>query len=152
MSEVGNLNPSQHGEKIDPEKERARASAASKGGKRKKKNKTKKKQLYIVPDENKTIWSSDFFGERQIVDFKNFVSIAKVDNLNSIKGKLTKTMKKEYGRRLKLQLKKHKPSRKRYYNKTKKKYNKKTIDKQINKMSIRKLENTYKFLLKHEKN
>ena len=143
LSEVGNLNPSEHGKKIDPEKERARKSH---GGKRKKK--TLKKKLHIIPDSEITQWSSDLFGERQVINFKKYIARTKVDNLNPIKGKLSTYMREEYKRRLILQLKKHKPSRKKFKNKTKKKYHYKKIHKDIKKMSNNKLENLYKTLLK----
>ena len=115
------------------------------------KNETLKKKLHIIPDTDKTKWSSDFFGERQVINFKNYISRTKVDILNPIKGKYQNSIKKEYGRRLKLQLKKNKPSRKQFQNKTRKKYNSKTIDKQISNMSNKKLESVYKSLLKYEK-
>ena len=124
------------------------------GGKKKtkkrksKKNKTlKKKQLFIIPDKNKTVWSSDFFGERQVLDFKNYIVRSKVDNLNTIKGKNSKDIRKEYERRIKIQLKKNKSSRKKFNNKTKKKYSKRSIDKQIGHMSNNQIETLYKSLL-----
>ena len=124
------------------------------GGKKKtkkrkqKKNKTlKKKQLFIIPNKNKTVWSSDFFGERQVLDFKNYVVRSKVDNLNAITGKNSKDIRKEYERRIKIQLKKNKSSRKTFNNKTKKKYSKRSIDKQISRMSNNQIETLYKSLL-----
>ena len=144
LSEVGNLNPSEHGKDINPVKERARRSH---GGKRKKNKTLKKKQLFIIPDKNKTVWSSDFFGERQVLDFKKYVVRSKVDNLNAIKGKNSKDMRKEYERRMKIQLKKNKSSRKKFNNKTKKKYSKRSVDKQISKMSNKQLEDLYKTIL-----
>jgi len=115
-----------------------------------KKNKTVK--FHILPSKRKKIvWSGDFLGEREIIDFNKFMALKRVDNINSIKGKYKNSISDEYKRRLKIQLKKHKPSRNRFLNKTKKKYNSKTIDKVLNKLTSNKVESVYKDLLKHEK-
>ena len=165
VSEVGNLNPSNEQEKYDTgthkykpkggkkstkKKSTKKKSTKKKSTKKKSTRKTPKKKLHIIPDSDKTKWSSDFFGERQVINFKKYISKMKVDNLHPIKGKHQNSIKKEYARRLKLQLKKNKSSRKKFQNKTRKKYNSKTIDKQINNMSNKKLESLYKYLLKNE--
>ena len=176
VSEVGHMNPSNYnggyldimtfrnhtsmpktkgGKKSTRKKSTRKKSTRKKSTKKKstKKKSTKKplkKKLHIIPDSDKTKWSSDFFGERQVINFKKYISKMKVDNLHPIKGKHQNSIKKEYVRRLKLQLKKNKPSRKKFQNKTRKKYNSKTIDKQISNMSNKKLESLYKYLLKNE--
>ena len=126
-------------------------SMKKKSMKKKSMKKKSTRKLHIIPDTDKTKWSSDFFGERQVINFKKYISKMKVDNLHPIKGKHQNSIKKEYARRLKLQLKKNKPLRKKFQKKTRKKYNSKTIDKQINNMSNKKLESVYKYLLKDEK-
>ena len=171
VSEVGNLNPSNEQEKYDTgthkykpkggkksmrkksmrKKSMRKKSTRKKSTRKKSTRNTPKKKLHIIPDSDKTKWSSDFFGERQVINFKKYISKMKVDNLHPIKGKHQNSIKKEYARRLKLQLKKNKSSRKKFQNKTRKKYNSKTIDKQINNMSNKKLESVYKYLLKDEK-
>lgn len=122
---------------------------------KKRKSKTKKNKtikFHVLPTKSKKIiWSGDFMGERQVIDFNTFIAAKKVDNMDSINGKYKDDIKNEYKRRLKIQLKKHKPSRKRFLKKTKKKYNSKRIDKILNSLSLDKIENVYKNLLKHEK-
>ena len=144
LSEVGNLNPSEHGEKIDPVKERARKS----GGGKRKKNKTIKKKLHYIPTKNKTVWSSGMFGERQVINLPKYLASIRADNLNKIKGKNKHLLRDEYKRRLKVLLKKSKKSRRHFKRKTKKKYNIKSIDKTISNISDERLTNLYKNLLK----
>ena len=57
----------------------------------------------------------------------------------------------EYKRRLLLQLKKDKSSRRLFQKKTKKKYSSKTIEKQIDKMPIKKIQQIYYTLLHKKK-
>jgi hypothetical protein len=118
---------------------------------RKKTKKTGKKKFHVLPDNNKTIWSNDYFGERQVIDLSRKKIINRVDNSNPITGKFKDKISDEYKRRLIIQLKKHKPSRKRFYNKTKKKYNSKSINKILSKMTNKKVEMVYKDLLSNEK-
>tara|TARA_B110000902_G_scaffold167270_1_gene190886 strand:- start:77 stop:1174 length:1098 start_codon:yes stop_codon:yes gene_type:complete len=118
---------------------------------RKKTKKTGKKKFHVLPDNNKTIWSNDYFGERQVIDLPSYKIKTHVDNLNPITGKFKDKISDEYKRRLIIQLKKHKPSRKRFHNKTKKKYNSKSIDKILSKMTNKKVEMVYKDLLSNEK-
>jgi len=117
--------------------------------KSKKKNKTLK--FHILPKNKKTTWSGDFIGQIEVINYNLWSARKVVDNMNSVKGKDKIFIKDEYKRRLKIQLKKHKPSRKRFLNKTKKKYNNKTIDKILNKLTPKKIEKVYKDLLKNEK-
>lgn len=109
------------------------------------------KKFHVLPDNNKTIWSNDYFGERQVIDLPSYKIKTHVDNLNPITGKFKGKISDEYKRRLIIQLKKHKPSRKRFHNKTKKKYNSKSIDKILSKMTNKKIEMIYKDLLSNEK-
>jgi len=126
---------------------------------RKKSNKTRKKlsnsktkkQFHILPESNKTIWSSDYFGQREVIDLTSWKIKNYVDNLNPISGKFKGKIADEYGRRLKIQLKKHKPSRKKFFNKTKKKYNIKSIDNVLDNMPNKMVETTYKDILLSEK-
>ena len=112
---------------------------------------TPNKKFHVLPDNNKTIWSNDYFGERQVIDLSRKKIINRVDNSNPITGKFKDKISDEYKRRLIIQLKKHKPSRKRFHNKTKKKYNSKSIDKILSKMTNKKVEMVYKDLLSNEK-
>ena len=118
---------------------------------RKKTKKTGKKKFHVLPDNNKTIWSNDYFGERQVIDLPSYKIKTHVDNLNPITGKFKDKIADEYKRRLIIQLKKHNPSRKRFHNKTKKKYNSKSINKILSKMTNKKVEMIYKDLLLNEK-
>lgn len=118
---------------------------------KKSRKKTPNKKFHILPDNNKTIWSNDYFGERQVIDLPSYKIKTHVDNLNPITGKFKDKISDEYKRRLIIQLKKHKPSRKRFHNKTKKKYNSKSIDKILSKMTNKKVEMIYKDLLLNEK-
>jgi hypothetical protein len=117
----------------------------------KKRTKKIKKDFHILPDDNKTLWSSDYFGKRQVINFLSYKIKDHVDNLNPILGKFKDKISDEYKRRLKIQLKKNKSSRKQFQNKTKKKYNSKSIDKILSNMSNKKIETIYKKLLSKEK-
>ena len=89
--------------------------------KRQTKSKNKTLKFHILPKNKKTIWSGDFIGQIEVINYKLWSARKVVDNMNSVNGKNKINMKDEYKRRLKIQLKKHKPSRKRFLNKTKKK-------------------------------
>lgn len=136
-------------------KTRKKTRKIRKKTKKKTKKKTRKntpsKKFHVLPDNNKTIWSNDYFGERQVIDLPSYKIKTHVDNLNPITGKFKDKISDEYKRRLIIQLKKHKPSRKRFHNKTKKKYNSKSIDKILSKMTNKKIEMVYKDLLLNEK-
>ncbi len=122
-------------------------SKSIKNKKKKSKKKTLKKRIYTMSD--KLSWSSDYFGEREVFDIKKYVSMKMVDNNNEPHGKLSKNVVDEYKRRLKIQLN-HKPSKKRFLNKTRKK--KQSIDKIIDNLSKKKLKQMYLYLQKKEKN
>ena len=127
----------------------------------KRKNKTKKiyktKDGFAdIPKTLKTLWRTDQFGRRKVINIDKHTSRIHVDN----KGLATDYPKKtdkykqirlEYERRLKLQLKENASSRRLFKKKTRKKYNSKTIEKKINKMPINKLQNLYYFLLEKDK-
>ena len=127
----------------------------------KRKNKTKKiyktKDGFAdIPKTLKTLWRTDQFGKRKVINIDKHTSRIHVDN----KGLATDYPKKtdkykqirlEYERRLKLQLKENASSRRLFKKKTRKKYNSKTIEKKINKMPINKLQNLYYFLLHKDK-
>ena len=127
----------------------------------KRKNKTKKiyktKDGFAdIPKTLKTLWRTDQFGRRKVINIDKHTSRIHVDN----KGLATDYPKKtdkykqirlEYERRLKLQLKENASSRRLFKKKTRKKYNSKTIEKKINKMPINKLQNLYYFLLHKDK-
>lgn len=178
VSEVGNLNPSTEQDRFEgtnkysgqgPSNEtRKKSNRRHRGGKKSMKKKTRKKKtrkktrkksrknttnkkFHVLPDNNKTIWSNDYFGERQVIDLSRKKIINRVDNSNPITGKFKDKISDEYKRRLIIQLKKHKPSRKRFHNKTKKKYNSKSINKILSKMTNKKVEMVYKDLLSNEK-
>ena len=127
----------------------------------KRKNKTKKiyktKDGFAdIPKTLKTVWRTDQFGKRKVLNIGKHTSRIHVDN----KGLATdypknsekyKQIKNEYERRLLLQLKENASSRRLFKKKTRKKYNSKTIEKKINKMSANKLQNLYYFLLEKDK-
>ena len=171
VSAVGNMNPTNQqdthesthrykprkgGQKSKKKKKsmkKTRKKTSKKTSKktRKKTMKTGKKKFHILPTDDKTMWSNDYFGKRQMVNILKKRIINRVDNSNPITGELKDKISDEYKRRLKIQLKKHKPSRKRFHNKTKKKYNSKSIDKMLSKMTDKKIETIYKDLLSNEK-
>ena len=178
VSEVGNMNPTLEeskysgtnmystktgGQKSMKKKSRKKKSRKKKSRKKKSRKKKKKKKsirktmkigkkkFHILPTGDKTMWSNDYFGKRQMVNILKKRIINRVDNSNPITGELKDKISDEYKRRLKIQLKKHKPSRKRFHNKTKKKYNSKSIDKMLSKMTDKKIETIYKDLLSNEK-
>ena len=127
----------------------------------KRKNKTKKIRktqdgFADIPKTLKTIWRTDQFGKRKVIDINRHVSRISVDNkvLATDYPKNTekyKQIRKEYERRLLLQLKESASSRRQFKKKTRKKYNSKTIEKKINKIPIKKLQNLYYSLLLEDK-
>ena len=127
----------------------------------KRKNKTKKiyktKDGFAdIPKTLKTLWRTDQFGRRKVINIDKHTSRIHVDNKGLAtdypkKSEKYKQIKKEYERRLLLQLKENASSRRLFKKKTRKKYNSKTIEKKINKMPINKLQNLYYFLLEKDK-
>ena len=127
----------------------------------KRKNKTKKiyktKDGFAdIPKTLKTLWRTDQFGKRKVINIDKHTSRIHVDNKGLAtdfpkKSEKYKQIKNEYERRLLLQLKENASSRRLFKKKTRKKYNSKTIEKKINKMSANKLQNLYYFLLEKDK-
>ena len=141
----------------------------SKKKKRRKKAKTRKLQKNIkaiigeekteagfdnIPITEKSLWRNDQFGKRKVIDMENFIIRNHIDNgglATDYNKKRLKTATKEIKRRILLQLKNSPLSRRLFKKKTKKKYNSKTINKIIDKMSVVKLQKLYIFFLKNEK-
>ena len=127
----------------------------------KRKNKTKKiyktKDGFAdIPKTLKTLWRTDQFGRRKVINIDKHTSRIHVDNKGLAtdypkKSEKYKQIKNEYERRLLLQLKENASSRRLFKKKTRKKYNSKTIEKKINKMSINKVQNLYYLLLDKDK-
>ena len=109
-----------------------------------------------IPRDENSIWRTDQFGKRKVVDFETFFIRKHIDNKglasdfkkNSEKYKLATT---EFKRRLYLQIKMSPSSKRLFLRKIKKKYNLQKIKQKINKMPIEKIEKTYFFLLKNQK-
>jgi hypothetical protein len=135
---------------------------------RKTRKKKKKKDLFTITKHNvlvgfdnipiteKTVYSTDQFGKRQVIDIDKFLIRAHIDS----QGEATdyksnpekyKYASEEYKRRLLLQLKKDNSSRRLFQKKTKKKYSSKTIKSQIDKMPIKKIQKIYYTLLHKKK-
>lgn len=107
-----------------------------------------------IPITEKTLWRNDQFGKRKVIDMENFIIRNHIDNgglATDYNKKRLKTATKEFKRRILLQLKSSPSSRRLFKQKTKKKYNSKTIHKIIDKMSISKIQKLYFFLLKNKK-
>ena len=109
-----------------------------------------------IPITDKTVYATDQFGKRQVIDLDKFLIRANIDNqvlatdYKSHPEKF-KYASGEYKRRLLLQLKEDKSSRRLFQKKTKKKYSSKTIEKQIDKMPIKKIQQIYYTLLHKKK-
>ena len=133
----------------------------------KRKTRKKKKVLYTttkntligfdnIPITEQTVYATDQFGKRQVIDFDKFLIRAHIDNqvlatdYKSYPEKF-KYASGEYRRRLLLQLKEDNSSRRLFQKKTKKKYSSKTIKKQIDKMPIKKIQKIYYTLLHKKK-
>jgi len=129
----------------------------------KKKNKTRKirkedKTLIgfdNIPKTLKTIWAVDQFGKRKVVDIEKYIIREHIDSMGLATDYNPKTDRykgasTEIKRRLLLQLKKSPSSRRLYRKKTRKKYSKKSIDKEIGKMNIEKVQKLYFELLKNQ--
>jgi len=107
-----------------------------------------------IPITEKSLWRNDQFGKRKVIDMENFIIRNHIDNgglATDYNKKRLKTATKEFKRRILLQLKSSPSSRRLFKQKTKKKYNSKTITKIIDKMSIVKIQKLYLFLLKNKK-
>jgi len=129
------------------------------------KNKTKKRKKLEdktligfdnIPKTLKTIWANDQFGKRKVIDIEKYIIRQHIDNNGLATDYKTEPIKydiatTEFKRRLILQLKKSASSRRLFKRKTKKKYNSKTIDKKIDKMSIEKIQKLYFDILNKDK-
>tara|TARA_B110001450_G_scaffold137172_1_gene128808 strand:- start:70 stop:513 length:444 start_codon:yes stop_codon:yes gene_type:complete len=138
----------------------------SKKKKSRKKVKTRKLQKIIIGDQltkagfdnipitKKSLWRNDQFGKRKVIDIENFIIRTHIDDgglATDYNKKRLKLATKEFKRRILLQLKDSSLSRRLFKQKTKKKYNSKTITKIIDKMTIVKLQKLYLFLLTKKK-
>lgn len=127
----------------------------------KRKNKTQKKEKTLIgfdniPKTDKTIWATDQFGKRKVLDIERYLIRQHIDNgglaTDYIKNKNKYNYAiEEFKRRLLLQLKLSSSSRKLFQRKTKKKYSSKTISQKIDKMSIKKIQKLYLSLLNKQK-
>jgi hypothetical protein len=107
-----------------------------------------------IPITEKSLWRNDQFGKRKVIDVENFIIRTHIDNgglATDYNKKRLKSAIKEFKRRILLQLKDSSSSRRLFKQKTKKKYNSKTITKIIDKMTITKLQKLYLFILHKKK-
>ena len=109
-----------------------------------------------IPKTMKTIWAIDQFGKRKVVDIEKYIIRAHIDSMGlatdyNPKSEKYKQASTEIKRRLLLQLKESPSSRRLYTKKTRKKYSKKNIDKEIDRMPIKKTQKLYFELLKNKK-
>tara|TARA_B100000902_G_C26925764_1_gene723911 strand:+ start:68 stop:481 length:414 start_codon:yes stop_codon:yes gene_type:complete len=128
------------------------------------KNKTRKKsnkKIKIdgfdnIPKSDVTVWATDQFGKRKVIDFDKFMIRQNVDNkilatdFKNDKKKL-KAISEEYRRRLLLQIKKARSSRRLFEKKTRKIYKSSKAKKMVEKMPIKKVQNLYFELLRKHK-
>lgn len=127
----------------------------------KRKNKTQKKKKIDdgfdnIPEDEKSIWRTDQFGKRKVVDLDTYLIRVHIDNkgLASDFKKNTKNFNLasiEFKRRLYLQIKCSPSSRRLFLRKLKKNYTTDKIKKKIDKMPIEKVEKMYFSLLKNQK-
>ena len=108
-----------------------------------------------IPKTMKTIWAIDQFGKRKVVDIEKYIIRAHIDSMGlatdyNPKTERYKEASTEIKRRLILQLKESPSSRRLYRKKTRKRYSKKGIDKEIDKMKIEKAQKLYFELLKNQ--
>jgi hypothetical protein len=121
-----------------------------------KKNKKMIDGFRDIPKTDKTIWSTDQFGKRKVIDFDTFTVIKKIDNgilaTDFKKGTdLRKSAENEYKRRLELQVKSSAAS-KRYFRRKTRRYRKsRNLNKTIKKMPIKKVQKIYLKLLHDQK-
>ena len=121
-----------------------------------KKNKKMIDGFRDIPKTDKTIWSTDQFGKRKVIDFDSFTVIKKIDNgilaTDFKKGTdLRKSAENEYKRRLELQVKSSAAS-KRYFRRKTRRYRKsRNLNKTIKKMPIKKVQKIYLKLLHDQK-
>ena len=109
-----------------------------------------------IPKTLKTIWATDQFGKRKVIDIEKFVIRQHIDSMGLATDYKNNTERynfasREIKRRLLLQLKEAPSSRRLYRKKTRKKYSKRNIDKEIDRMPIKKAQKLYFELLKNDK-
>ena len=109
-----------------------------------------------IPKTMKTIWAIDQFGKRKVVDIEKYIIRSHIDSMGlatdyNPKSEKYKIASTEIKRRLLLQLKEAPSSRRLYRKKTRKKYSKKNIDKEIDRMPIKKAEKLYFEILEKHK-
>jgi len=128
------------------------------------KNKTRKKlnkKIKIdgfdnIPKSDLTVWATDQFGKRKVIDFDKFMIRQNVDNkilatdFKNDKKKL-KAISEEYRRRLLLQIKKARSSRRLFEKRTRKVYKSSKAKKMVEKMPISKVQSLYFELLHKHK-
>jgi len=129
----------------------------------KRNNKTKKiKKINIadgfgdIPKDIKSIWRTDQFGKRKVVDVDTYLIRSYIDNKglatdfkkNTEKFKLAST---EFKRRLYLQIKLSPSSKRLFLRRIKKNYSLQKIKSKIDKMSIEKIQKMYFLLLNKQK-
>tara|TARA_Y100000022_G_C13190381_1_gene347766 strand:- start:416 stop:829 length:414 start_codon:yes stop_codon:yes gene_type:complete len=128
------------------------------------KNKTRKKsrkKIKIdgfdeIPKSDATVWATDQFGKRKVIDYDKFIIRQNVDNkilatdFKNNKQKF-KEMSDEYRRRLLLQIKEAGSSRRLFEKKTRKIYKSRKAENMVNKMPIKKVQNLYFELLQKNK-
>lgn len=136
--------------------------------KKKRKNKTVKKKienmnlLYAlnfeeIPINTPTkLWTTDYFGYRKSIPVNKYKIIQSIDNLNLASDyKKNKTLYKfasdEYRKRLRLEIKNNKKSKKFIEKKIRKKITSRNIDKIIEKIPIQKVEKLYFSLLERSR-
>tara|TARA_Y100000816_G_C25876765_1_gene457498 strand:- start:8 stop:403 length:396 start_codon:yes stop_codon:yes gene_type:complete len=109
-----------------------------------------------IPKTDKTIWSTDQFGKRKVIDLETFTVISKIDNgilaTEFKKGtELRKSAEKEYKRRLELQVKSSVSAKRYFRNKTRRYRRSRNLNKTIKKMPIKKVQKIYLKLLHDQK-
>ena len=109
-----------------------------------------------IPKTDKTIWSTDQFGKRKVIDFDTFTVITKIDNgilaTDFKKGTdLRKSAENEYKRRLELQVKSSAASKRYFRRKTRRYRRSRNLNKTIKKMPIKKVQKIYLKLLHDQK-
>ena len=109
-----------------------------------------------IPKTMKTIWAVDQFGKRKVVDIEKYIIRKHIDSMGlatdyNPKSEKYKQASTEIKRRLIQQLKEAPSSRRLYRKKTRKKYSKKNIDKEIDRMPIKKAQKLYFEILEKHK-
>tara|TARA_B100000902_G_scaffold48478_1_gene55495 strand:+ start:2122 stop:2541 length:420 start_codon:yes stop_codon:yes gene_type:complete len=109
-----------------------------------------------IPKTMKTIWAIDQFGKRKVIDIEKYIIRHHIDSMGLATDYKKDTERYNFAsteikRRLIHQLKEAPSSRRLYRKKTRKKYSKKNIDKEIDRMPIKKAEKLYFEILEKHK-